>query len=259
MKKKKFLSIHDRLLTYLISFAFLSLILYFSFLRYLSSMWHMPGSPVLYSFGVVGSLFLSVSIVFLFLKRTSVSRKPVFWFNCHVVTAVIGSVLVTIHSSGYVRYAPALLLLALLALTLLGIYARFYISKKNAKIFASKIQIFHNLNADDKEKIKIIIEKKEKLLFSIEPCSTEGTFSLNLKHWFKHPIFSIQFYSLVRKENSYIRKNFEHSFLIRFWRSIHIALSVVFFLGLIAHIVVVTFFAAYVSDSSDIYWWHISK
>ena len=101
--------------------------------------------------------------------------------------------------------------------------------------------------------------EKEKLLFSIEPCSTEGTFSLNLKHWFKHPIFSIQFYSLVRKENSYIRKNFEHSFLIRFWRSIHIALSVVFFLGLIAHIVVVTFFAAYVSDGSDIYWWHISK
>ena len=259
MKNKKSLSIHDRLLTYLISIASLSLFGYFSFLHLLPSMWHMPGSPVLYIFGVIGSLFLSFSIVFLFLKRTNVSKKPVFWFNCHVVTAVIGSVLVTIHSSGHLRYAPALLLLALLALTLLGIFVRFYVSKNNQKIFSSKIRFFHTIEPDDKAKIESIITKKEKLLLSFEPDSNEGTFSLNLKHWFCHPIFAIRFYNLVRQENFYIRKRFEHSFFIRFWRSIHISLSIIFFLGLIAHIIVVTFFASYVSDGSDIYWWHISK
>ena len=62
-----------------------------------------------------------------------------------------------------------------------------------------------------------------------------------------------------RSINVEIRKRFEHSFFIRFWRSIHISLSIIFFLGLIAHIIVVTFFASYVSDGSDIYWWHISK
>tara|TARA_A100001037_G_scaffold303487_1_gene337626 strand:- start:7037 stop:7816 length:780 start_codon:yes stop_codon:yes gene_type:complete len=259
MKKKQSLSIQDRILAYLISIASLSLFGYFSFLHLLPSMWHMPGSPVLYVFGVIGSLFLSVSILFLLLKRTNVSKKPVFWFNCHVVTAVIGSVLVTIHSSGHLRYAPALLLLALLALTLLGVFARFYISKRNAKLFASKIEVFHTMEPHEKEKIELIISKKEKLLLSFDPDSEEGTFSLSLKHWFCHPIFSIQFYNLVRQENSCIRKKFEYNFFIRFWRSIHISLSIIFFLGLIAHIIVVTFFASYVSDGSDIYWWHISK
>ncbi len=259
MKNKKSFSIHDRLLAYLIFFAFFSLFIYFSLLHLLSSPWHMPGSSVLYIFGVVGSLFLSVSIVFLFLKRAHVSKKPVFWFNCHVVTAIIGSVLVTIHSSGKMGYAPALLLVALLGLTLLGIFARFYISKRNAEIFASKVQIFQTLNRDDKGKVEQIIQRKEELLFSIEPETKEGTFSLSLKHWCKYPIFSIRFYNLVCKENSYIRKKFEHGFLIRFWRSIHISLSIIFFLGLVAHIIVVTFFAGYVSDGTDIYWWYISK
>ncbi|MED5578629.1 MAG: hypothetical protein VX794_01200 [Nitrospinota bacterium] len=259
MKNKKSFSIHDKLLAYLIFFAFFILLMYFSLLHLLPPLWHTPGSPVLYIFGVVGSLFLSVSMVFLFLKRTHASKNPVFWFNCHVVTAIIGSVLVTIHSSGHIRYAPALLLVALLGLTLLGIFARFYISKRNTKIFASKVPIFQTLNPDDKEKIEGIIQKKEELLFFIEPDSEEGTFSLCLKHWIKYPVFSIRFYNLVRKENSYIRKNFKHSFLIRFWRSIHISLSIAFFLGLFAHIIVVTFFAEYVSGGSEIYWWHMSK
>ena len=42
------------------------------------------------------------------------------------------------------------------------------------------------------------------------------------------------------------------------WRPLHMALAGIFVAGLLTHIVVVTFFAGYVAEGRDIYWWHIT-
>jgi len=44
----------------------------------------------------------------------------------------------------------------------------------------------------------------------------------------------------------------------RYWRLAHRLLAWGFVAGLIGHVLVVTFFAGYVADGGEIYWWHIT-
>jgi quinol-cytochrome oxidoreductase complex cytochrome b subunit len=42
------------------------------------------------------------------------------------------------------------------------------------------------------------------------------------------------------------------------WRPLHLLLAWLFLAGVIIHIIVVTFFAGYAADGSNIYWWHVT-
>ena len=42
------------------------------------------------------------------------------------------------------------------------------------------------------------------------------------------------------------------------WRTLHIAVAFLFLVGLIVHVVTVTFFAGYVADGGPIDWWHLA-
>jgi hypothetical protein len=44
----------------------------------------------------------------------------------------------------------------------------------------------------------------------------------------------------------------------RHWRLVHRLLAWGFLAGLIMHILLVLFFAGYVADGGEIYWWHIT-
>ena len=44
-----------------------------------------------------------------------------------------------------------------------------------------------------------------------------------------------------------------------YWRALHLALAGLFVIGLFIHVIPVTFFAGYVADGGEIYWWHLTK
>jgi quinol-cytochrome oxidoreductase complex cytochrome b subunit len=47
--------------------------------------------------------------------------------------------------------------------------------------------------------------------------------------------------------------------LERMWRRSHLVLAALFVIGLAAHLITVLFFAGYVADGRDIYWWYFSE
>ena len=43
------------------------------------------------------------------------------------------------------------------------------------------------------------------------------------------------------------------------WRPLHLLLSWLFVGGLLLHVVLVTFFAGWVADGGEVYWWHVTR
>ena len=175
------------------------------------------------------------------------------------MTATLGGVLVTIHSAGFVRYAPALLLVALLLLVILGVWARVRISRRMAATFASRDESFSPLGSENKERIADIIREKESLLSRLEPGADEGTFSPRLRHWFSRPALTFAYARLIGRENRLLGTRAGVSAAQAYWRVVHIVLAFAFVLGILGHVVTVTFFAGYVSGYGEIYWWHLTK
>lgn len=250
--------IDDRLLAYLIFAAAVFLTTYFAFLPNLSPEWKLPGSPRLYAVGTAGSVLILVSVLFLLAKRTGRGGSPSAWFAVHVVAATAGAVLVSVHSAGRLRYAPAFLLLALMGLVALGVWARIRLSRRISATFATKHESFTPVVGENRERLQAVIREKEILLHRLEPGAGEGTFSLTLAHWLKRPAASRGYARLVQEENRLLGTREAVSVAQAYWRRVHIGLSVLFVLGLIGHVVVVTFFAGYVSGGEEIYWPHIT-
>lgn len=253
------LDIGDRLLAYLVFAAAVVLVTFFAFQHELSREWHLPGSPTLYLFGVAGTLLLCVSMVFVVTKRTGMGGSPLGWFSAHVVTATLGAVLVTIHSGGLLRYAPALLLVALLLLVILGVWARVRLSKDMAATFATRDESFSPLSSENRERLARLIEEKVSLLSRLEPGADEGVFSPGLRHWFSRPGLTLAYARLVGRENRLLGVRSSVSAAQGYWRLVHIVLAFAFVLGMLGHVVTVTFFAGYVSGGEEIYWWHLTK
>ena len=42
------------------------------------------------------------------------------------------------------------------------------------------------------------------------------------------------------------------------WRPLHLALAATFIVGLLIHVVMVTFFAGYVAEGRPVTWWHLT-
>ncbi len=251
--------IGDRLLAYLIFAAALVLVTFFALQPELPREWRQPGSPTLYAFGVAGAVLLCVSVVFVITKRTGLGGSPVGWFSAHVVTATLGGVLATIHSAGFLRYAPALLLVALLFLVILGVWARVRISRAMAAAFASREESFSPPGAADRERIARLIERKEALLSRLAPGADEGVFSLRLGHWLTRPGLALAYARLAERERRLLGGRTRASPAQAYWRAAHIVLAFLFVLGMLGHVVTVTFFAGYVSGGGEIYWWHLAK
>ena len=251
--------IGDRLLAYLVFAAAVVLVTFFSFQHKLSHEWHLPGSPKLYLFGVAGTIFLCVSVVFVITKRSDIGGSPLGWFSAHVVMATLGGVLVTIHSGGFLRYAPALLLVALFLLVVSGVWARVHLSGDMSATFASRDESFSPLSSGDRKRMARLIEEKESLLSGLDPGANEGTFSPRIKHWLTKPGLTFTYTRLVGRENKLLGMRSSVSIAQGYWRLVHIVLAFAFVLGMLGHVVTVTFFAGYVSGGGDIYWWHLTK
>ena len=232
--------------------------IYFVLLPSLPDALQVPGSPVVYLIGVAGTLLLSVAAVFVLVKRTGRGGSPVAWFIAHVGCGTLGFVLIAVHSTGRLDGAPALLMLNLLALMVLGIWARLRVSGKMADTFGTKLRGFAVPNEDARATLAEIISKKSCLLAELDPMAQEATFSVTLAHLTRRPISSLSYLRLVRAEERLMGTRRSVNPAQAWWRPLHMVLAVTFVIGLLIHIVMVTFFAGYVADGGPVNWWHIS-
>ena len=249
----------DRLLAYLIFAAALLLTSHFSLLPDLPDAWHKPGSPELYLTGAAGGILLLVSAGFLLAKRTGRGGSPVRWFAAHVLTGTAGAVLAAVHSAGKLRYAPALLLLALAGLLALGVWARVRGPRRMAATFAEKAEGLLAPDPKLRDQLRVILREKELLLARLDPSAREGTFSPTLSHWLRSPRLSWAYARLAGEESRLLASRRSVPPAQAHWRRVHIALAALFLAGLIGHVAVVTFFAGYVSGGGEIYWWHLAE
>jgi hypothetical protein len=250
----------DRTLIWLLAGAAVVLLLYFLVLRPgLSTAWRTPGSTELYVTGVAGGLLLLVSVAFVLAKRTGRGGPAPAWFIAHVVCGTLGTVLVAIHSAGYFRRAPALLLLALLALIVLGVRARVRLSRRMASTFATKQRAFFQTIPIDRAAIARVIESKRALLVHLDGNAREGTFSPTLAHWLRAPGATWRYARLAREESRLIGARNSVGAEQAWWRPLHLALAALFVFGLVVHVITVTFFAGYAAQGGPITWWHVTQ
>ena len=249
----------DALLICIVSMAAAALVAWFVMVRpVLPRAWSTPGSPELYLTGVCGALLLLVSLVFLFVKRSGHGRLAPAFFIAHVVCSTLGTVLVVVHSAGYLRRPPALLLLALLGLIALGVWARVRLADRMAATFSTKQRGF-TPNVSDRTALAAVIERKRVLLADLDSGAREATFSPTLGHWFGSPLASWRYAQLIREENRMIGTRASVGLEQAWWRPLHLALACVFLLGLLGHIATVTLFAGWVAGGEPITWWHLAE
>ena len=249
----------NAVLIFIVAAAAAALFLYFAILLpLLPETWRTPGSPELYLVGVAGASLLLVSMVFVIVKRAGIGGSPPAWFVAHVVAGTLGAVFVAIHSAGYLRRAPALLFLLIAMLIFLGLWGRVRLASRMAGTFASKQRSFALATADERARFVPIIAAKRKLLAELDPGASEGTFSLTLGHWLRSPRMSARYARLVREEDRLMGTRAEVGLQQAHWRALHIAIGFALVLGLVMHVVTVTFFAGYVADGGPINWWHLT-
>lgn len=234
-----------------------AIVLWFVVRGALPDMWRTPGSPALYLAGFAGVLLLLVPVAFVVAKRGGRSADPVGWFNAHIACSLAGMVLVAIHSGGFLRRPPALLLLALAALAVLGVWARARGSRHMAATFASKAPAFTVPDAAARERLRALIGEKRRLLVELDPQAAEGTFSVNLPHFIRRPGLALAYRKLAREESLLLGTRRAVPPEQAWWRPLHMALAWLFVLGVAIHFVTVTFFAGYVADGGPITWWHL--
>jgi hypothetical protein len=249
----------DTMLAWIVAAIAAAILAWFLALRRLMpAAWSEPGSPELYLTGVAGALLLLVSMGFVAVKRSGHGRLAPAWFVAHIVCSAMGTVLVAIHSAGYLRRPPALLFLALLGLIALGVWARMRLSSRMAATFASKQRAFAPAERTSRAAIASVIERKRALLLSLDPAAQEATFSPTLQHWLCAPAASVRYSRLIREENRLVGTRASVGMEQAWWRPLHLALAYVFVLGIVIHVITVTFFAGYVADGGPITWWHIT-
>ena len=249
----------NRKLIVLTGAAIAAIAAWFALVRpWLPPTWSTPGSPELYLAGFAGALFLLVPAAFALDKRAGASRDPRGSFNAHVYCALAGAVLIAVHSGGFLRRPPALLLAAIVALAALGVWARLRGARRMAATFATKTHVFAAPDAAARARLKQLIEEKTRLLRDLEPDAGEGTFSVTLPHLLRHPRLALAYHRLAREESRLLGSRGAAGMAQAWWRPLHIALAWIFALGVAIHVLTVTIFAGYVAGGKPITWWHLA-
>ena len=251
--------IDDSRLLRLVAAAIGAIVAWFALRPWLAPAWREPGSPALYLTGVAGALLLLVPAAFALAKRAGASRDPRAWFNAHVVCSLAGAVLIAAHSGGFLRRPPALLLLAIMALAALGVWARLRGSRRMAATFASKTHAFAAPDARTRARLQELIAAKRALLKNLDEKASEGTFSVTLSQLLRKPRLALAYQRLAREESRLLGTRGAVGAAQAWWRPLHLALAWIFVLGVLIHVVTVTFFAGYVAGGGPITWWHLTQ
>jgi hypothetical protein len=255
MQRKDF---SDARLLQMMAAVVMAIAAWFAVRHWLPEAWHVPGSPELYLTGVAGAILLLVPAAFALAKRGGRSRDPIGWFNAHLVCSSLGAVLIAIHSGGFLRRPPALLLLAILALAALGVWARVRGARRMAATFASQAPAFCVPDRATRERLQAVLGAKRRLLGELDPAAREGLFSVTLPHLVRRPRLAIAYQQLAREETRLLGTRRAAGLAQGWWRPLHLALAWIFVAGVLIHVITVTFFAGYVAGGGEITWWHLA-
>jgi len=220
-----------------------------------------PGAPIAQWSATIGVCLLLAPLFFSILKRSGYSDSPPFWFVTHVLGATLGACLILLHAAGGDWLSPpGLVLLLMLFLLIQGTVLRTTVSRSFAYLFArNSIGLgFSAPTTLNKIELGKLIERKTVLLQRLDGEASEALFSPTLRHWLRRPWLSFRYQSLIDREARMVGAR-QAAGKIRGWsRRIHMAVAVLFYGGLLAHIIVVLFFAGYVAGDSEIDWWYIT-
>lgn len=204
---------------------------------------------------LIGSAALIASVFAAVAKRSGHSARS--YYRAHVWLAIFGFLLVAIHSKGSLTRPPALLLAVLLGSLILGFWARSFGAQAMASTFGRKHAGFKAADPINTDRLRELIHTKQRLLRTIDQNADEALFSLTPAHWVRHPRASFAYQRAVHRESNLMGARRSVAPLQAYWRLLHQLLAVSFVAGLLIHIVLVLFFAGYVADGRDIYWWHL--
>lgn len=217
------------------------------------------GSPLRQSAALLGAILLGVPLLFPIVKRGGLTRRPPTWFAAHALAATAGLVLVSLHASGGRLLSPPGLVLALLFfLVLQGILARVLLSARLSRQLGSRPASYQVVQPETRAVLAAVIERKRALLPRLDANASEALFSPTLRHALRHPWLTLRYARLAAIEARLAGARRQAGVVLSLWRRVHIAAAVLFFVGLLAHVVVVTVFAGYAADGRPIYWWHLA-
>ena len=206
----------------------------------------------------MGSVLLLIPYLFSLGKRSGASRAPNTLFVWHVGASSVGIFLVMLHAMVSLSGPPLALVFILFALLVSGFIGRVPMAPRMATTFGNKTAPFLASDPQVKSRLKEIIRRKTEVLSELDPGASESLFSVTLGHWLRSPHGSWTYARLAREESRLIGARQSVSRLQAWWRPLHLGLAWMFLAGLLLHIVLVLFFAGYVADGGEIYWWHIS-
>ena len=230
--------------------------------------WDMrPGSPVGQSLGIAAALVLLSALYYLPVRRSDDGRWSIPAAQAlHGLGGTLGAALAILHSHAALREWSTLVLLAVVGLLATGIYGRVVAPLRVGEAFgrgaipysAAPRRHTATTNADG------LLTEKRRLLSALAPGAREGEFVLRWHHWTRSPRKAWRYHRLTIAERRALARNplsadAELSPLERGWRRLHLALAALFIVGLLAHVVTTVFFAGYVADGRDVYWWHLTQ
>lgn len=221
-----------------------------------------PGDPLNQTCAMIGTLLLLMPFVFFCLKRTGRAENPPLWFVLHALCGFGGLSLIAVHVASVSKLSPAAVpLVALVLLVLQGVWIRAFLTRRLAFLFARSPSsfTFGSTAPVDRVQIAQLIERKERLLAQLDPTAQEATFSPRLSHWLCHPVKALRYDILARREAALVGARMRAGFVLSYARQSHIALAALFYLSLLAHVVVMLFFAGYAAKGGDVYWWYITS
>lgn len=221
-----------------------------------------PGTPLGQILAALGALLLCAPLIFAVMKRSGRSASPPLWFCVHVICSSFGLLFISAHvANGDWLTPPGIVLASLFFLVIQGALARVFVGQRLSYLFARSAASFNFTRPVevDRTALREIITRKVNLLETLDRAADEALFSPTLKHWCKHPFLSFRYQQLITKESRLVGARQRAGWLLRCWRRLHILAAVCFAIGLLAHVIVMLFFAGYAADGGAITWWHIAS
>jgi len=226
-----------------------------------------PGAPVGQWLGVAAAIAMLLTFLYLPVRRSAAleSGKPRYQF-IHTLVGILGLALALAHSRGRLTHPPAFVLLAAIGLMVTGVYGRVVSPKRLGAAFGRAALPYSAIRGGSgrPDAIDALVEMKRAVLARLDPPASEARFVLRTHHWLRRPLLACRYFRLASRERRLIESLpaaavGEVSLAERLWRRVHVWLAWLFVVGLLGHVVTTLFFAGYVADGREIYWWHLRK
>lgn len=227
-----------------------------------------PGSSIGQMLGILAALLLLSTLRYVYIRRGDVSRRNKPRSQAfHSVAGILGAALAVMHSQAAMREWSALVLLAALGLLATGIYGRLVSPRRVGREFGRDAIAYFPIayDASLQSNLASILTEKQTLLDKWDDAAVqERTFVPRVSHWLEHPLDCLRYQRLAALESRLLRRasmeaHPSQHLPERWWRRLHLHLAALFVVGLLAHLITVLFFAAYVADGREIYWWHFTR